>query len=189
MIVYYRKYRKGGEDKMGFLDRIKKISRANKTAKSEHVGKGITVLNMRVGDVVSIEDIDYEVKGIIKYNDDGWRWTEYKLKDARITYWLSVEEDDDLEISLYEEVVAITTEAPRVYEYKGTTYYMQEGSDAVVEHIEGNLNVNKGDEVDYYEYADEDGERLLSIEIWNGEVEMSVGRSIEDYNIEIYPAQ
>ncbi len=172
---------------MGFIDRIKKISRANKTAKMEHTDKSITVLNMRIGDIVSIEDVDYEVKAIIKFNDHGWRWTEYKIKDARKTYWLSVEQDDDIEISLFEKVVAITTEAPKVYEYKGVTYYMQEGSDAIVEQVQGNISVVKGEEVDYYEYADEDGEHLLSIEIWNGEVEMSVGWKIQDYNIEIYP--
>ncbi|GAA0178339.1 hypothetical protein SH2C18_14100 [Clostridium sediminicola] len=172
---------------MGFIDRIKKISRANKTAKMEQQDNSITVLNMRIGDIISIEEVDYEVQAILTFNDHGWKWIEYKIKDARKTYWLSVEQDDDIEISLYEEVVAITTEAPRTYEYKGITYYMQEGSDAIVERVQGKINVVKGEEVDYYEYADEDGEHLLSIEIWNGEVEMSVGRPIEDFNIEIYP--
>ncbi|GKX29894.1 hypothetical protein SH1V18_23740 [Vallitalea longa] len=172
---------------MGFIDRIKNISRANKTAKMESENDKLTVLNMRVGDIVSIEEVDYEVKGILKFNDHGWRWTEYKLKDSRKTYWLSVEKDDDIEICLYQEVVAITTEAPKVYEYKGVTYYMQEGSDAIVEDVQGDISSVKGEEVDYYEYCDEDGEKLLSLEIWNGEVEMGVGRKIEDYNVEIYP--
>ncbi len=172
---------------MGFFDRIKKISRANKTAKTGHIDNTITVLTMRVGDIVSIEDVDYEVQGILKFNDHGWKWTEYKIKDALKTYWLSVEEDDDIEICLFEEVVAITTEAPRVYEYKGITYYMQEGSDAIVEQVIGQINAVKGEEVDYYEYSDEDGNHLLSIEIWNGEVEMSIGRKIQNYNVEIYP--
>ncbi|MCT4598604.1 MAG: DUF4178 domain-containing protein [Vallitalea sp.] len=173
---------------MGFINRIKKISRANKTAKMDIQDNSITILNMRVGDAVSIEDVDYEVKGLIRLNDEGFRWTEYKIKDSRKTYWLSVEQDDDIEISLYQKVVAITTEAPRVYEYKGVTYYMQEGSDAIVEQVQGNINLTQGEEVDYYSYSDEDGEKLLSIEIWNGEVEMSIGRYIQDYNVEVYPA-
>ncbi|MDK2934477.1 MAG: hypothetical protein PWP27_2287 [Clostridiales bacterium] len=142
---------------------------------------------MRPGDIISIEDVDYEVQAVLKFNDHGWKWNEYKIKDSRKSYWLSVEQDDDIEISLYQEVVAITTEAPRVYEYKGVKYYMQEGSDAVVEEVLGNINVVKGEQVDYYEYSDEDGDNLLSIEIWNGEVEMSIGRWVEDYNVEIYP--
>ncbi|GMQ58098.1 hypothetical protein AN1V17_24930 [Vallitalea sediminicola] len=172
---------------MGFIDRIKNISRANKTAKMESESSELTVFNMRVGDIVSIEEVDYEVKGILKFNDHGWRWTEYKLKDSRKTYWLSVEKDDEVEICLYKEVVAIITEAPKVYEYKGITYYMQEGSDAKVEYVQGEVSTVKGEEVDYYEYSDEDGENLLSLEIWNGEVEMGIGRKIEDYNVEIYP--
>jgi hypothetical protein len=64
---------------------------------------------------------------------------------------------------------------------------MQEGSDALIENAEGDVNVVKGEEVDYYEYCDEDGENLLSVEIWNGQVEMAIGRKVEDYNVEIYP--
>ena len=172
---------------MGIFDRLKNIARANRTAKQTSKDNSINIFTMRIGDIISIEETDYEVKGIIKFNDHGWRWTEYKLKDSRKTYWLSVEQDDDIEICLFEEVVAITTEAPKVYEYKGITYYMQEGSDAVVEDVQGNMNIVKGEEVDYYEYSDEDGDNLLSIEIWNGEVEMGIGREIQDYNVEIYP--
>lgn len=173
---------------MGFIDRIKKISRANKTAKMGPQDNQITVLNMKAGDIVSIEGTDYEVKGYLKFNDEGFRWKEYKLKDSMKTYWLSVEQDDDIEICLYQEVVAITTEAPRVYEYKGITYYMQEGSDAIVEDVHGEVNSKKGEEVDYYEYCDEDGTKFLSIEIWNGRVEMGIGRKIEEYNVDIYPS-
>lgn len=172
---------------MGFIDRIKNISRANKTAKMESKSNEITVFNMRIGDIVSIEETDYEVNGILKFNDHGWKWTEYKLKDAQKTYWLSVEKDDEIEISLYKEVVAIISEAPKVYEYDGVTYYMQEGSDAKVEYVQGDISTVKGEEVDYYEYCDKTGEKYLSLEIWNGEVEMGIGRKIEGYNIEIYP--
>ncbi|MCG8501216.1 MAG: DUF4178 domain-containing protein [Firmicutes bacterium] len=171
---------------MGIFDRLKNLMKANKNADAQPQ-EARTLFNMRPGDIVSIEETDYEVQAVLKFNDHGWKWTEYKVKDSRKTYWLSVEQDDDIEISLYNEVVAITTETPKVYEYKGITYYMQEGSDAVIEEVAGNINVVKGEQVDYYQYSDEDGDNLLSIEIWNGEVEMSVGRWIEDYNIEIYP--
>lgn len=171
---------------MSIWNRLKNVIKANKNSNIS-LKQESDLLNLQVGDIISIEDVDYEIQAVVKFNDHGWRWTEYKLKDGRKTYWLSVEQDDDIEISLYEEVVAITTEAPRVYEYKGITYYMQEGSDAVVEEVSGNINVVKGEQVDYYEYCDEDDENLLSIEIWNGEVEMSVGRWIEDYNVEVFP--
>lgn len=171
---------------MGIIERVKNIFRANQNASSEPQ-ESRDFFNMRPGDIVSIEDVDYEVEAVLKFNDHGWRWTEYKIKDSRKTYWLSVEKDDDIELSLHEEVVAITTEPPKVYEYKGIKYYMQEGSDAVVEDVQGNINVVKGEKVDYYEYSDEDGEHILSIEIWDGEAEMSIGRWIEDYNVEIYP--
>ncbi|WP_432403215.1 DUF4178 domain-containing protein [Wukongibacter sp. M2B1] len=173
---------------MGIFSRIKNLIRANQNADTE-LKEEKNLLNMGVGDIVSIEGVDYEIQAVIRFNDHGWKWTEYKLKDSRKTYWLSVEQDDDIEISLYQEVVAITTEPTKVYEYKDIKYYMQEGSDAIVEDFSGNVSIVKGEQVDYYEYTDEDDEHLLSIEIWDGEVEMSVGRWIEDYNIEIFPGR
>jgi len=173
---------------MGIFDRIKDMYRANKNDDNQTVAAP-SLLTMKIGDVVNIEEIDYEVFGVIHMNDHGWRWVEYKIKDGRQTFWLSVEQDDDIEISLYKEVVAITTEPTKVFEYKGDTFYMQEGSDAIVESVIGNLNLVRGETVDYYEYSTEDEDKLLSIEIWNGEVEMSVGRVIEDYNVEIYPSK
>lgn len=171
---------------MGIFTKIKNVMKANKNATSKPQEKR-TLLTMQVGDIVSVEDVDYEIQAVIKFNDHGWKWVEYKLKDARTTYWLSVEQDDDIEISLFEEVVAVTKEIPDKIDYKGTMYYMQEGSDAKVEDFTGKINIVRGEEVDYYEYCDEDDEKLLSIEIWNGEIEMSVGRWIEDFNVEIFP--
>ncbi|WP_425447196.1 DUF4178 domain-containing protein [Dethiothermospora halolimnae] len=171
---------------MGIFDRLKKVVKANKNANVKPQDER-NIFNLKVGDIVSIEDVDYEVKGVMKLNDSGWKWTEYKIKDARQTYWLSVEEDDEIEISLSHKVTAITTEPPKKYEYEGVTYYMQEGSEAVVEDVSGKINVSKGDRVDYYEYSDSDDEKLLSIEIWDGQVEMSKGRWIETFEIEIFP--
>lgn len=172
---------------MGIFDRIKNIYKANKNHGNQ-TETAPNLLTMKIGDIVNIEETDYEVFGVLHLNDHGWKWVEYKIKDGRQTYWLSVEQDDDIEISLYKEVVAITTEPTKVFEYKGDTFYMQEGSDAKIEDVSGKLNVVKGETIDYYEYSTEDGSKLLSIEIWNGEVEMSIGRTIEDYNIEIYPS-
>ena len=171
---------------LGIFNRIKNLVRSN-TNGNDNLKDGRNLFNICVGDIVTIEDTDYEVEGVLKFNDHGWKWIEYKLKDVRKTYWLSVEEDDEVEIALYEEVTATISEPPRTLEYKGINYYMQEGSDAKVEEVLGKLNVVKGEDVDYYEYCDEDQVNFLSIEIWNGEIEMSIGRPVKDYNVEIYP--
>lgn len=149
--------------------------------------KGKDLLHLQPGDILSIDNIDHKVDGVLRFNDHGWHWVEYKLKEGLNTLWLSVEQDDELEISLYQEVVALTVDPPKVYEYKGITYYLQEGSDAIIAEVMGNINVVKGEEIDYYEYCDETGKKLLSIEIWDGECEMSTGKWLQDYNIEIYP--
>jgi hypothetical protein len=44
------------------------------------------ITNLIVGDIVSIDETDYTVDGIIVYNDSGWIWKEYKIKDGNHTY-------------------------------------------------------------------------------------------------------
>lgn len=145
------------------------------------------ITNLLTGDVVSIESVDYIVEGVIVYNDSGWIWREYKLKDGKQTYWLSVEEDDDLEISIFEEITPIMKSPEDKVIYEGTEYYMCEGSDAIVHAVEGKINLSVGTPLDYFEYADKSDKKYLSIEIWDGEIEMSIGQEIPSYLIDVYP--
>jgi hypothetical protein len=169
---------------MAIFERLKKLWESNQPKPSLNERD---LFGIQPGDIISILDEEYEVLGSIHFNDSGYRWIEYKLRKTHDTYWMSVEEDDEIEVSMYKEVVAITTEPTKQYTYEGVTYYMQEGSDAKVEKVSGKINLSIGTQVDYYEYVNQKGEKFLSIEIWDGEVEMSIGHSIPPYQIEIFP--
>ena len=175
---------------MGIFQRIKQVVRSNQSvekyeAKEKQTQK--TLLNLKVGDMLAIEEIDYQVEGIIRFNDSGWGWMEYLIKDATKSWWLSVEMDDELEISLSREVPCLSQDTPKKYEYDGVTYTLQERSVATVEGVEGNLGLVVGKKVNYWEYSDADDEHFLSIEVWDSdEYELSLGRSIAEYNVTIY---
>lgn len=169
---------------MGIFKRIKDVLRSNSNNKPKDQ---VDLFSLQPGDIINIEGDDYEVEGAMFMNDEGWKWIEYKLKEGRSTYWLSVERDDELEIILCREVVTDIKEAPGELEYEGIRYLLDEGSDAVVERVVGNISVPVGKWVEYWDYYDEEEEKAFFIEKWDGEIETSTGRYIEDYNIEIFP--
>ncbi|MCR6516198.1 MAG: DUF4178 domain-containing protein [Clostridium chrysemydis] len=171
---------------MGIFDRLKQVIRSNNAIeKEEHMNKK-NLFNLNICDIISVEEIDYEVEAILEFNDHGFRWREYKLKDALKTLWLSVEQDDELEISLYEEIRIPCFEINRKITYDGVEYFKDEDGEAIVEKVEGAIGVVRNERVMYYEYCDRADEKYLSVEVWQGETEVSLGREVKEYNIEIY---
>lgn len=169
---------------MGFFDRIKNILSSEK---SDEFKPKTDLFSLRPGDIVNIEGDDYEVQGAMYMNDEGWKWVEYKLKEGLSTYWLSVEKDDDIEIILCKKVITDFESAPKKLVYEDVEYFLDESSDAVVERVVGDISVPQGKWVDYWDYYDEEEEKAFFIEKWDGEIETSVGRYIEEYNVEIFP--
>lgn len=170
---------------MGMFNRIKNIIRANTSDNSEY--KKPDLFSLKPGDILNIEGDDYEVEGAMYMDDEGWKWIEYKLKEGHSTYWLSIEQDDELEIVLCKKVVHDISGTPKKLEYDGKRYYLDEASDAKVENTIGNISVPVGKWVNYWDYYDEEEEHAFFIEKWDGEIETSAGRYIEEYNVEIFP--
>lgn len=171
---------------MGIFNRLKNVIRSNDALEREKNMKKKTLFNLEVGDVVAVEEVDYEVEAVLCFNDHGWKWREYKLKDALKVLWLSVEVDDEVEISLYEEVRIPGFTPGKKVDYDGVEYYQDECGEAILEKVSGLLGVVPNERVRYYEYCDMDEEKYLAAEVWGGETEVSIGRPIKEYNVEIY---
>ena len=62
------------------------------------------LMDLRLNDIVSYFGQDFQIEGRIEYWDEGYRWISYMLVDGPQVKWLSVEEDDRLEVSLWDEV-------------------------------------------------------------------------------------
>jgi len=172
---------KRGEN-MGFLSRL--FYGTEKEKKTPEVEKR-TLRNLRVKDFVTYDLVDYEVAGKIHYNDSGYTWDAFQLVSGGKSIWLSVEMDDELEVGIYQKIRIPGLEpGTKKITHDGKTYFLEEQGRAYVTSEGRSQNVN-GAEMDYYEYADESGESFLSVEVWGGEVEVSKGYEIEEYEITI----
>jgi hypothetical protein len=144
-----------------------------------------TLMNMKVGDMVTYELEDYQIVGKLIFNDHGFQWFEYQLESTDRTFWLSVEMDDELEVSIYEKVQHKVSEpVPKKIELEGTVYYLDEKGSANV-HGQGRSANVSGHTVRYFDFCDEEEDHYLSVEIWGSEVEVSTGIPANDYDFTI----
>ncbi|HET7658009.1 MAG TPA: DUF4178 domain-containing protein [Bacillales bacterium] len=143
------------------------------------------LFNIQVGDIVEFDLADYQVVGKMTFYDGGYEWYEYQLAGDHGSRWLSSEMDDELELAIYEKIpLKVSEPIPKTIEWEGVRYELSEKGTARVQG-EGRSQNGSGTDVHYFDYSDETEEKLLSVEIWGGDIEVSVGRPIEDYEIKI----
>src|SRR3712207_245361 len=81
------------------------------------------------GDVVSYEGTDFIIDRTMHFDEEGFTWKEHLLTDpvASRKMWLSVEEDDGLEVAMWERLSGVTLEpGPGSLEHAGVTYQRDE---------------------------------------------------------------
>ncbi|MBP3040105.1 DUF4178 domain-containing protein [Bacillaceae bacterium Marseille-Q3522] len=153
--------------------------------KQRPVIKERTVMNLKIGDIVTYNLEDYEVVGKLSYYDHGYKWYAYQLQGTDRVLWLSVEMDDELELGIYEKVnFPLREPIPKKLELGGVTYYLDESGTAEVRGKGRSENVD-GARCRYFDFYDVEDEKYLSIEIWGSEVEVSTGYGIEEYELKI----
>ena len=145
------------------------------------------LMNLKLNDIISYYGTDYTIEGRLDFWEDGYTWITYMLVDMDDIKWLSVEDDDSLEVSLWEEVkdVPVSQPFPETVDYRGQTFRMQERGKARVNQ-KGRTGNKTGLQVEYYEYESREGEKM-SIEKWGPEVEVSIGRDIRPDDLDIFP--
>ena len=146
----------------------------------------VTVQNLRIGDIVSYLGQDFLVEGHLEYDEDGWTWDTYMLVDGDVVRWLTVEWDDELEVSLWDEVdLKVSADPGDTLEWQGDTYTLDEEGSAGVTQT-GSTGRRRGVRVVFYEYEGPN-DRYLTVEKWGKDIEVSVGTFINAYALEIYP--
>ncbi|MEM9804288.1 MAG: DUF4178 domain-containing protein [Cyanobacteria bacterium P01_D01_bin.56] len=147
-----------------------------------------TLFDLQLGDIVQHQGIDWVVEGQMIYEQDGFTWQEYLLQDGGKRVWLSVEEDDWLEVALMEPTKALTIstpEPPKEIEFQGETYHCTESGTAQMTRIRASQRPTV-EQCRFFDYEGP-GEKLLSIENWSGDFEVTVGRAIQPQTITILP--
>ncbi len=131
-----------------------------------------------------------------KFKEGRWVWFELKLfslKDGR-TLFLEYEEDDELEITLYDrsprfkdlnidgrDLEYFDDEEEGSFQFEGKTFFYEESDKALRFSDED----PKGESFYYWEFEDEEGEVFLSVEKWDDEYEVSIGHEVEETEVEI----
>ena len=179
------------------------------------------LFNLDIGDIVQHQGIDWFVEGKLIYNTGSYNWFEYLLRDDDNILWLSIEEDDYVEVALLKEADLPAIESlfieeqqkllkeseqqwseqksaswqtssseisnPRLRNiiYQQTSYKLSDYGRAKINRLGNTLN-REGQSCKYFDYKGE-GNRRLSVEIWNGEIEIAVGNKINPRMLNFLP--
>jgi hypothetical protein len=150
---------------------------------------GVEARAIKVGDVVNHDGHDYIVEGTLRFNQGGFRWDEHRLVDGAASVWLSVEDDEGIEIVVWERLRGADLEpGPGKLEHGGISYALDERGKANFT-SEGTTGAPGGGKAEFADYVS--GDRRLSFERYGGEDggwEISVGSVISEHALDIYPS-
>jgi len=146
-----------------------------------------TIFTLEIGDIVQYMGTDWVVEGRLTYEDKGYNWFEYLIQDNDSIRWLSVDEDDRVEVSLLEPTnqLEVSNEPPKQLMFEGETYRCVESGIAKMTRTGTTLR-RTAERCRYFDYEGSDN-RVLSIEDWDGEIEVTVGERINPRMLTLLP--
>lgn len=146
------------------------------------------LFNLQIGDIVQYFDADWFVEGLSIYDEDGYTWQEYLLQAGDRIAWLSVEEDDRLIVSLLEPTkeLEITAAPAKTLTFAGETYRQTGSGRARMTRRLRASGQTQALDCRYFDY-EAPGQKVLSIENWNGEWEVTAGLSVSPRELRILP--
>lgn len=146
-----------------------------------------TVFTLEIGDIVQYMETDWVVEGRLTYDDNGYTWFEYLLQDGDSIRWLSVDEDDHVEVALLESTsqLEVSQKPPKQLMFAGETYRCVESGIANMTRIGTTLR-RTAEHCRYFDYQGSN-DQVLSIEDWDGEIEVTVGQRINPRMLMLLP--
>jgi hypothetical protein len=146
------------------------------------------VFNLQVGDIVQHMAIDWVVEGKLIYDEDGYVWYEYLLQDGERISWLSVDEDNIVEVALVEptnqlEISSLPPANPLTY--NGETYRQVDSGTAKMRRVGATLR-RTAERCDYYDYEGS-GNKVLAIEVWGRDLEVTIGEKVNPRSLTLLP--
>ncbi|NEQ98173.1 MAG: DUF4178 domain-containing protein [Cyanothece sp. SIO2G6] len=146
-----------------------------------------TLFDLQLGDIVQHEGTDWVVEGQLTYDEAGFQWYEYLLQDGDRRRWLAVEEDDWVDVQLLEPLTSLDISANPPQELTvNDRVYRLVGSGTARMTRKGRLDRPNAETCRFYDYDGPDN-KVLSVEDWNGDIEVSVGDRINPQSLTILP--
>lgn len=145
------------------------------------------LFTIQIGDIICYEGEDWCVEGRVIYDTGGYNWIEYLLLNKEEIRWLSVQQDDLLEVLWFQPInsLNISMNPPAEIDFNGHSYKCIESGNATIK-WEGNTRNKQESICSYYDYETEDNQ-VLAIEIWGSEIEVMRGEKINPRSLNILP--
>lgn len=167
-----------------------------------------SLFDLQPGDIVQAFDRDWVVEERLQYDQDGFVWFDHLLRDGDLRRWLAVCEDDELELSWWEEIDPGAIEPvgadpqvllaplgdagpfPSSCRWRGVTHRRREWGEARVTAAARRLPQRPG-LCRFADYEAADG-ALLCLEIWGEawrgqELEASAGQRLDPLDLRLLP--
>lgn len=153
-----------------------------------------TLFDLRTGDIIQFDGSDWVVEDRLLYDEDGFQWLEYLLRDGPEARWLSVCEDDWLEVNWLQEgpkdlarqLASQPKGFPAEIDCDGVTYTLKEQGQASATSAARTMNRH----LSSCRFADyeADDQKVLSVERWfDAETEVTVGHQIDPAALVLLP--
>ena len=163
--------------------------------KIESVDVGGTIMLRGVG--ADMEDFDLIVTAKHIYDEDGFIWHELEAEKGVKKVWITVEDDDELELSITvskhklrdagltpEQLDRFKKDDDGSFDFGGVTYHFEEYGKAT--YFKAG-NRAQGEKFKYWEFESEDERHYASVECWGtAEYELHISESLRSSQIEIF---
>jgi hypothetical protein len=142
------------------------------------------------GAIISYGGVDLVVRGSVTLRQGPFVWWEHLLEGGAEPLWFSVEEDEGrLELAMWtrRDDLHLQPGSPHVVDGVGFTE-TEHGTASYT--TEGTTGLPAAGDVEFVDYANAAGDRLLGFERWAPSMpwEISVGRTVLPGELTVYPA-
>ncbi|MDX2084658.1 MAG: DUF4178 domain-containing protein [Candidatus Melainabacteria bacterium] len=166
--------------------------------------EALRIENVMAGGVIhltgvgeTLEEFDLQVTARHRYSQGGYHWMELECDRGDRTFWLTVEQDDGLCLSLGLETLRLEDlnltkdalarmdeeETGRV-EYNGQTFFLED-SDRAVFYRSG--ETSRPEPFYYWDFATRDERQFISVERWeDGGVDVTWGVALRPSQLTVY---
>lgn len=143
------------------------------------------VLDIRVGDTVTIGGYRWAVIGSLTLRDDeGWTWQEHLLDAGGDRRWLAVEDDDGVEIVMWSPTNVTVEPGAHEMIHDGRSYHLDEhGSAAYI--ATGHTGTLPEGNLEYYDYAGKGGLALSFEHYGDSGWEMAAGTRVDPAQVQV----
>ncbi|MFP4089258.1 MAG: DUF4178 domain-containing protein [Cyclobacteriaceae bacterium] len=164
----------------------------------ENVGPGGVIHLMNVGPDMEEYDVTILSKSIYREGENT-EWYELEGDNGRQQVWISIEEDDGLDVTLAlrklklrelginrEDLDRMDKSAEGEFTFEGETYYFDYSNEASF-FSEGNTSADNEDFFYYWEFENEDEDKYITIEEWeNGKFEATLSIPLKTSQVKVY---